>query len=125
MKLCVPTNGNKGFDETISEHFGSAPFFTIIDLDTEGVEVIDNENLHHSHGQCQPMSSIVGKGIDGVICGGMGKRAVELLNSEGIKVYLGYGSTVKTILARYKQGNLKELMAEGACGGHAEGQCCH
>jgi predicted Fe-Mo cluster-binding NifX family protein len=67
------------------------------------------------------MGALAGKEIDAVVCGGMGRRAVELLNSDGIKVYLGSGSTVKTIVEQYKQGNLKELSAEGACAGHG----CH
>ncbi|MGE5559018.1 MAG: NifB/NifX family molybdenum-iron cluster-binding protein [Bacillota bacterium] len=125
MKICVPTIGNKGLDETVSEHFGSAPYFTVVDLDSNGIEVIDNQNEHHSHGQCHPMQSLTGKGIDGVVCGGMGRRAVELLNSDGIKVYLGNGNTVKTIIEQYKQGKLKELTMEGACGGHGSGNCCH
>jgi predicted Fe-Mo cluster-binding NifX family protein len=121
MKICIPTLGEKGLDEQVSEHFGSAPYFTIIDLDSNGVETINNQNQHHSHGQCHPMGALAGKGIDGVICGGMGRRAVELLNSDGIKVYLGNGNTVKTVVEEYKNGDLKELSVEGACAG----QGCH
>ncbi len=121
MKICIPTLGSKGLDEQVSEHFGSAPFFTVIDLDSNGIEIINNQNQHHSHGQCHPMASLTGKGINGVVCGGMGRRAVELLNSDGIKVYLGNGSTVRNVVEEYKRGNLEELSAEGACGGHG----CH
>ncbi|MCL6591774.1 MAG: NifB/NifX family molybdenum-iron cluster-binding protein [Firmicutes bacterium] len=121
MKICIPTLGEKGLDERVSEHFGSAPYFTIVDLDSDGVEVINNQNQHHSHGQCHPMGAISGKGVNGVVCGGMGRRAVELLNREGIKVYLGKGNIVKNIIAEYKEGNLPELTAESACGGHG----CH
>lgn len=40
MKICIPTLGEKGLDEQVSEHFGSAPYFTIIDLESNGVEII-------------------------------------------------------------------------------------
>lgn len=121
MKICIPTLGEKGFDERVSEHFGSAPYFTIVDLESNGVEIINNHNQHHSHGQCHPLGSLTGKGINGVVCGGMGRRAIELLNADGIKVYLGNGSIVKTIVEEYKNGSLKELSAEDACAGHG----CH
>jgi predicted Fe-Mo cluster-binding NifX family protein len=125
MKICIPTSGEKGLDEQVSEHFGSAPYFTIVDSESNGVQIINNGNQHHSHGQCHPMGALTGQGIDGVVCGGMGRRAVELLNSDGIKVYLGNGNTVKTIVEEYKQGNLKELTVDCACGGHDHGHGCH
>lgn len=124
MKICIPTLGEKGLDEQVSEHFGSAPYFTIVDLNSNGVEIFNNGNQHHSHGGCHPMQFLNGKGIDSVVCGGMGRRAVELLNSDGIKVYLGNGNTVKTIVEEYKQGNLKELTVDCACGGHDHGHSC-
>lgn len=121
MKICIPTLGKKGLEEEVSEHFGSAPYFTIVNLETNETEIIDNQNQHHSHGQCHPMGSIIGKGVNGVVCGGMGRRAVELLNSDGIKVFLGTGDIVKTVIEQYKNGNLKELAADQACSGHG----CH
>ena len=97
----------------------------IVDLDSNSVAVINNQNQHHSHGQCHPMSSLTGIGIDAVICGGMGRRAVELLNSTGVKVYLGKGNTVETVVEQFKQGNIAVLSPDGACGGHGEGHSCH
>lgn len=125
MKICIPTLGEKGLNEQVSEHFGSAPYFTIVDLESNGVEIINNQNQHHNHGECQPMGALTGKGIDSVVCGGMGRGAVERLNAGGIKVYLGNGDIVKNIVEEYKQGNLKELSAEGACAGHDHGHSCH
>jgi Uncharacterized conserved protein len=125
MKICIPTLGERGLNEQVSEHFGSAPYFTVIDLDSYGVEIINNQNQHHDHGQCNPIGSLTGKGINSVICGGMGQGALELLNSDGIKVYLGNGNTVKTMVDEYKRGNFKELTADSACGGHDHGHGCH
>lgn len=125
MKICIPTLGEKGLEEQVCEHFGSAPYFTIVESDSNEVEIVNNQNQHHSHGVCHPMASLSGKGIDSVVCGGMGRRAVELLNSDGIKVYLGSGSTVKNLVEQYKQGDLKELTVANACGGHDHGHSCH
>ena len=84
MKICIPTETNEGKAAKVYGHFGSAPYFTIYDADTNSVEVIDNLNQHHSHGLCHPMNALKGKGIDIVVCGGMGARAVQKLNEEGI-----------------------------------------
>ena len=84
MLVCVPTNNNAGLEAALHNHFGSAPFFTLFNTDTEDVKVIENSNSHHSHGTCHPMTQLVKYKIDAVICSGMGRRAVESLNSEGI-----------------------------------------
>lgn len=121
MKICVPTTGNKGLEEKVYEHFGSAPFFTVVETDTGAVEVIDNQNQHHSHGSCHPMLSLTGRGIDAVVTGGMGRRAIEMLNEGNVKVYQATGDTVSRIVKEYQNRKLKELSPDTACAGHG----CH
>lgn len=121
MKICVPTMGNKGLEEKVYGHFGSAPFFTVVDTETEAVEVIDNQNQHHSHGSCHPMIALDGKGVNAIVTGGMGRRAIEMLNAANVKVYQATGETVSQVVKEYKSGGLKELSPETACAGHG----CH
>ena len=121
MKICIPTTGNKGLEEEVYGHFGSAPYFTLVDTETSVVEVIDNQNLHHSHGSCHPMLSLSGKGVNAVVTGGMGRRAIEMLNAGGVKVYQAGGRTVSAVVAEFKNGGLKELSPDTACAGHG----CH
>lgn len=121
LKICVPTVGNQGVKEKVYEHFGSAPFFTIVNLETGGVEVIDNQNHHHSHGACHPMMSLNGKGVEAVVTGGMGRRAIEMLNADNIRVYRASGDIVADVVKELKAGSLEELLPETACAGHG----CH
>lgn len=121
MKICIPTTGNKGLTEKVYEHFGSAPFFTLVDTENSTVEVIDNTNQHHSHGACHPMQSLSGKGVTAVVTGGMGRRAIEMLNAGGVKVYRAAGETVDAVVKEYKNGGLQELSPDTACAGHG----CH
>ena len=44
MKLCIPTETNEGKNAKVYGHFGSAPYFTIVDTEKDTVEVIDNAN---------------------------------------------------------------------------------
>ena len=58
MKICVPTATDAGLEAPVFGHFGSAPFFTVVDTDDGKVEVIPNTNSHHAHGTCSPTSLI-------------------------------------------------------------------
>ena len=129
MKICIPTNGENGIEESISEHFGRAPTYTIVDLDTNEVNVVSNM-VNHESGQCQPTEVAVKEGIKIVLCTGLGRGALNVLNSQGIDVYIGASGTVKDAVEAFKQGSLKKADMDTACAGH-HGQnhnhnhCCH
>ena len=36
MLACIPTKGKNGIEDKVSDHFGSAPYFTLFDTDSEG-----------------------------------------------------------------------------------------
>lgn len=119
MKICIPTQSNKGFNDTVNDHFGSSAYFTIINTDNNTVEIIENNNAHENHGTCFPLQSLSNKGINLFICKGMGKRAVLMMNSENIQVYFADNtSNVKDLVDTYKKGLLKPISIEDACGGH-------
>jgi predicted Fe-Mo cluster-binding NifX family protein len=121
MKICIPTETNEGKSAQVYGHFGSAPFFTIVDTAAETIEIIDNTNQHHSHGMCQPMSQLAGKKIDAVVCGGMGSRAVQKLNESGIKAYRAVPGTVEDISNQFLKSGLDEITVNNACTQHG----CH
>jgi len=118
MKICVPTESKEGQNAKVHGHFGSAPYFTIVDTEKNSVEIIDNANQHHSHGMCQPMNALVGKEIDAVVTGGMGGRAVQKLNEGGIKAYRAILGTVADIVSQFTKGGLEEITAQNACAQH-------
>ena len=121
MKICMPTLGAAGYKEKLYNHFGSAEFFTIYDTEKKELKVVENNNFHHEHGTCQPMGVIEKEGIQIVLTGGMGRRAVALLNQGGVKVYIMEGETVEDAISKYEAGELHELTMDMACGGHG----CH
>jgi len=71
MKVCIPIQESKGLESIAYDHFGSAPFFLIYDLETEEVKVIQNEDLHHAHGMCQPLKALAGETVDVILVGGI------------------------------------------------------
>lgn len=118
MKICIPTSGDQGLKESVHEHFGSAPFFTIYDTDNKSIEVVANNNQHHAHGTCSPTKAIEGHNVDIVVSGGMGSRAVSLLNQQDIKAYKIDGTTVEDAVNKFNQGGLVEIKPGNACTSH-------
>lgn len=121
MRICIPTETNKGKTAQVYGHFGSAPYFTIYDSEKDVFEIVDNSNQHHAHGTCHPLGVLNEKKINAVVCGGMGARAVQLLNDAGIKTYRVDASTVEEIVKKLKDKKLEEITVENACAQHG----CH
>ena len=58
MRICIPVQKNEGSESKPYNHFGSAPKFLVVNLEGEEIEVIDNGDLDHEHGKCQPLKAI-------------------------------------------------------------------
>ncbi|MHA1799981.1 MAG: NifB/NifX family molybdenum-iron cluster-binding protein [Candidatus Helarchaeota archaeon] len=111
MILCFPTEGNKGLDDFIGEHFGRVPYFTLYDTEKDVVKVIDNRSEHRG-GQGLPGEILSDLGINVLICRGAGRRALQIFIANGISVYFGATGKVKDALEAWKNNKLK-LAAEG------------
>ncbi len=120
MLTCIPTNGNAGLKESVSDHFGSSSFFTLYNSETNDIEVIENNNAHHSHGTCHPLNQLTKYKIDCVVCNGMGRRAIEALNFEKIKVYKSSSVIVEEIIDEMKSDKLTEMDPLKSCHGHGQ-----
>ncbi|MCG8686441.1 MAG: diguanylate cyclase [Desulfobacterales bacterium] len=124
MKLCFPVKSDNGLDSKIFGHFGSAPYFVVVDTQENTSSTINNKDLDHIHGQCNPMKALNGKMVDAVIVGGIGGGAIKGLNNKGIKVYKACQGDIRENIERFSQGNLTEMTMAHTCGGH-NGGCGH
>jgi predicted Fe-Mo cluster-binding NifX family protein len=118
MKICFPTETNQGLNAPLYGHFGSAPFFTFADTETSILEVRDNQGQVHAHGACHPVGALEGLGIQAVVCGGMGLRALQKFEEAGIEVYRSEALTVEEALLEIREKRSEKLTAEGACAHH-------
>jgi predicted Fe-Mo cluster-binding NifX family protein len=121
MKICIPTINNKGPFSEVCDHFGSAPYFTIYDCEADTYETLNNSDCEHEHGTCHPMDNLKDTGIDCVVCKGLGRRALEKLNSRGIKVFRIERSAVKEVIEDFSDSKPEEMSADSACRNHR----CH
>jgi predicted Fe-Mo cluster-binding NifX family protein len=117
MKACIPTRADRGLEDTVYDHFGSAPYFTLYDTETGEVTVLKNRNRHHSHGTCHPMNQLAGYNIDCVVCSGLGWRAIAQLKKEGIRVYQASGDKVRGVAEKLKANQLPHIEPSKICPG--------
>ena len=118
MKVCIPTMGNKGLDEQVGEHFGRVPTYTVYDSETEELSIMDNTS-GHAGGSGYPAEILSKAGINVMICGGLGSRAISMFEQSGVMVYIGARGTVKEALDMWKAGTLQAATDESACAQHA------
>ena len=118
MKVCIPTMGSNGLDEQVGEHFGRVPTFTMVDTETNEINVIDNTS-EHMGGTGYPPDLIARTGAEVMLCGGLGRRAVAMFEELGIMVYVGASGTVKDAVQLWKDGKLQVATDETACKQHA------
>jgi len=117
MKLCIPTMDGNGLDAMISDHFGKAPSYTLVDSETMEVKVFVNESDHNG-GVGSPPEHLARYGAQVVLASGAGAKAISMLNSKGIKVYLGNKGTVREVVESWSTGTLTEADAKGGCAHH-------
>ncbi|MCI4625661.1 MAG: NifB/NifX family molybdenum-iron cluster-binding protein [Candidatus Magnetoovum sp. WYHC-5] len=122
MKLCFPTTENKELKSHIYDHFGSAPIFLIFDTETEQSYIIDNRDLSHNHGACDPIKALNNQKVDAVIVKGIGGGALQGLLTAGIKVYQANNTTVENHIKKFKENSLNIFSTAHVCGGH---HACH
>lgn len=121
MRICIPVSENKGIESSPYNHFGSAPEFLVVNLDGEVVEVINNGDLNHEHGKCQPLKALANKSVDVVIVRGIGAGAIAKLNSLGTKVFKGVEGNVRDNIDLLKENKLIEFTANNGCDHHGCG----
>lgn len=118
MKVCFPVKSNEGVKSTPYNHFGSAPQFIIVDSEDNSVSSINNGDLGHEHGKCQPIKALNGVDVDAVVVAGIGQGAIIKLNSMGIKVYEASKGSVEDNLTLLNNGGLKEFNKNHTCDHH-------
>lgn len=128
MNVCIPVLEDKGLESQVSRHFGSAPAFIVVNTESGECRTIQNQDLHHAHGMCQPISSLNGENIDAIVTGGIGAGALGKLRAAGLEVFCSEHPTAREAIAALKQGRLAKVDPATACGHHGHGHdqvCCH
>ena len=124
MKIAFPTQEKKGIESQVYGHFGSAHYFVLVDTEDNSTEMIENPDLDHLHGHCQPLKALNGRRVDAIIVGGIGGGALRKLLMEGIKVYRAADGPVRDNLELLNSDKLTAFTPDQTCAGHGIGDSC-
>ena len=107
--IAIPSEGIM-----LNAHFGRSQAFTLFTMkngEVSGKIVLDTKGLEHQHsGIAQLLKS---KGVEVVICGGIGPGAIFGLESAGLKVLRGANGIVDEVASAYANGSL--ITSDAVC----------
>ncbi len=103
MKIAIPTAEGK-----LCMHFGHCETFALIDIDADKNSIVSTQSVEpppHEPGLLPRW--LAEKGVNCVIAGGMGARAVTLFEERGIKVVTGaQGGSPEEIVKQFLSNSL-------------------
>lgn len=117
-KIAIPTNG-----EDVDPHFGRAAGFTVFEIDgsqARFLELLSATGLQHQHEGLASMFK--NKGVEALVCGGIGGGMINGLKAVGIEVVSGASGKVADVAGQYALG---KVVSSGAVCSHDHGDHGH
>ena len=115
--IVIPTNGKKGLNDTVAEHFGRCQTYTFLDEKGNFVKTIDNTS-EHMGGTGLPPELMKKHGAKILLCKGLGPRALQLCAELGVEVYVCQAEKVKDLFELWKNNKTKKAGLEDVCEEH-------
>ena len=114
MKIAVTYEGGNVF-----QHFGHSQYFKVYEAEggvVRAAEVVPTDGFGHG--------ALAGflreRGVEALICGGIGGGAIAALAEAGVRVYAGVSGSADGAVQAFLRGELSEG-AEAACSHHGHG----
>ena len=112
MKIVIPVEDANGLNSRLSQHFGRAPYFIVVELDQNGkvlnLQMVPNKSEHFG-GMGKPPEIILNLRPNAVITYGMGPRALGMFQNANIAVLQANKNIIKDLVEAYKRDELVEL----------------
>ena len=109
MKIALATDDNMGLDAVLSHHFGRCPYYVVVDIDDKeikDVETVKNP-FYESHGQTGEVPRFIHSlGVDVIISGGMGPKAIGFFQQLGVQAFTGASGIVRDVINDYMSGQI-------------------
>jgi predicted Fe-Mo cluster-binding NifX family protein len=111
-RVIVPTENQEGLNAKLAEHFGRAPYYTVVDLGENGevsnVKTVPNVG-EHAGGMGFSHDHILEHKPTALIVYGMGPRGLTSFQDAGVAVLKANADTVSEVISAYKNDALPEL----------------
>lgn len=110
MKVAIALEENK-YEAQVDRRVGRAPYFLIIDIETNNYEIIENEAKDEVTGAgLKVIKNLITLGIDVLIAGDVGPKAAVLIEEFGLPVYkLGELTSIDEVLKAFKEKKLEKF----------------
>jgi len=109
MRIAISAENNNGLDSTVAQHFGRCPYFALVEIEEneiKGINILENP-FFSGHEVGQVPGFIHEQGVDVMLSGGMGGRAIQFFTQFGIDIATGASGTVKQAVDEFLAGNLR------------------
>jgi len=116
ITIAIPTLDEGGLMSEISMHFGKSPYFTFIKFEDGEIKEVNVIEImgKHGGGSKTPAEIMLDSGVNVLISGNLGSKAVSMLRDSGIEVFSGASGKVKDAFKEWKAGML-QLADENSC----------
>jgi len=121
MKVAIPTDSIGGLSDTVFNHFGMAPTYTIVEIIENRIGKIDviNNNSDHFGGSESPVDLLLRENVGIVICSNLGPRAMEILTCQGFDLFFTKREKVEDVVNKFINGQLERFSGEKTtCSSH-------
>ena len=121
LRIAVATNEKNGLGDVVSNVFGRARTFTIVDAEDEkitGVTILENSAVSYHHGAGPiAVKMLVDEGVEVVLANELGIGASELLKQHNITIIpvkpgTNVGDATKKALRTYKEKVMPDAIRE-------------
>lgn len=116
-RIVIPVEDGSGLNARLAEHFGRAPYFVIVELESgniSNVQVVPNEGEHFG-GIGHASDLVMRFKPNAVIACSIGPKALSAFRKAGIAVLRAKADTVKDVIEAYRLDKLEELTEASQC----------
>ena len=110
MRIAVSAESQDGLDSGISPHFGRCAAFILVDVNEDNAQVTTVTSIanpyFHGHQPGQVPQFISEQGVNVMLTGGMGARAVQFFDQANVESVTGATGTVADSIEAYLSGAL-------------------
>lgn len=109
MRIAISADDSNGIDSVVSPHFGRCPYFVLVDFDGQEVNTVSavDNPYYGNHRPGQVPAFINSHGVNVMLTGGMGHRAIMFFEQFGIQPVTGAAGTVRQSLESYLGGAMQ------------------
>jgi predicted Fe-Mo cluster-binding NifX family protein len=109
MKIALTATA-PSLEAEMESRFGRSPYFILVDPETMEYDALENPAASAGGGAgIQAAQTVLDHQAEAVISGNIGPNAMRVLQTAGVKVFLGRPALIKELVEDYKQDKLSPV----------------